>query len=116
MKQENDHLYSQLVKLGDMIGDGLHHEPGGKWITKEYINVARALGLTGRGRSADPAAKSAKIEKINSEMALRISGVKCQKCQGELKQTRSGSMRGKCLGCGSVFQLLKLVKRKGGGE
>jgi len=32
----NEHLLAQLVKLGDMMGDGLHNEPDGKWIEREY--------------------------------------------------------------------------------
>lgn len=35
-KEVEDRLYGQLVKLGDMMGDGLHHEPGGKWISRDY--------------------------------------------------------------------------------
>ena len=38
-------LHQQLIRLGDMIGDGLHLEPDGKWIEKEYRSVAIALGL-----------------------------------------------------------------------
>lgn len=29
-KKDKDFLYRQLINLGDMMGDGLHHEPGGK--------------------------------------------------------------------------------------
>ena len=28
---DNDSLYNQMIKLGDMIGDGLHLEPDDKW-------------------------------------------------------------------------------------
>lgn len=35
------HLHRQLVKLGDMMGDGLHLEPDGKWISKEYKQGAK---------------------------------------------------------------------------
>lgn len=34
-------LHHRLIKLGDMMGDGLHHEDGS--ITREYRKVARAL-------------------------------------------------------------------------
>ena len=29
---DKDLLEDRLVRLGDMMGDGLHLEPGGKWI------------------------------------------------------------------------------------
>lgn len=38
---DNDHLYEQLVKLGDLMGDGLHLEPDGKWIEDEYKRIIR---------------------------------------------------------------------------
>jgi len=34
-------LQRQLIKLGDMMGDGLHHES--PWIAKEYRKVAKRL-------------------------------------------------------------------------
>lgn len=43
-KQEHpQHLWDQFVRLGDMIGSGLHNEPDGKWITKEYNKLAKIL-------------------------------------------------------------------------
>lgn len=45
MATDNDFLLNQLVKLGDMMGDGLHHEPDGKWIEKEYRKIAKQLGI-----------------------------------------------------------------------
>lgn len=36
--EDNKKLHEQLIKLGDMMGDGLHHEDGGKWIEREYKN------------------------------------------------------------------------------
>ncbi|MET3998880.1 hypothetical protein [Marinobacterium sp. MBR-109] len=96
-----DYLHRQLIKLGDMMGDGLHHEPDGKWIEKEYRRTAQALGLI---KKLD---RSQRIAAINERMAQRVEEVKCSKCQGELKQTRSGAKRAKCTGCGNLWQLLK---------
>lgn len=79
-------LYQQLIGLGDMMGDGLHHESDGKWIQKN----------------------------INDLMLERINIIKCQRCQGNLKQLRSGSMRAKCEDCGARFQLLKKHKGRAG--
>lgn len=89
-------LHSQLVKLGDMMGDGLHHEPDGKWITKEYRRVARALGY-GPARTNNTAA-------INQAVTARLATLGCPKCGGQLKQTRSGAKRAACVACGAKFQ------------
>lgn len=110
---ENDDkqfLFRQLVKLGDMIGDGLHCEPDGKWITKEYRRVAKALGYDISATKKKPRIGKLTIE-INARMSARISEVSCMACSGELKQVRSGSMRAYCQKCGSKYQLMKKVRR-----
>lgn len=96
-------LHNQLVKLGDMMGDGLHLEPGGKWIEREYKKVAKALGY------GPPRVNNSK--QINEAMAEKVKTVKCPKCSGELKQTRSGALRVKCLSCGGKFQFKRGKKK-----
>ena len=92
-------LHNQLIKLGDMMGDGQHHEPDGKWIEREYRKVCKALGIIkNRPRRTD---------EINNRMAQRVADVSCGKCGGTLKQTRSGSKRSICQSCGAKWQLLK---------
>lgn len=93
------HLYSQLIKLGDMMGDGLHNEPDGKWINKEYKQVLKVLGILPKKKNNSAA--------INERMIERVRDVPCGKCQGELKQNRSGSKRGTCIDCGAKYQLLR---------
>ncbi|NRB79176.1 MAG: hypothetical protein HRU38_10975 [Saccharospirillaceae bacterium] len=100
-KEDKDRLHGQLIKLGDMMGDGLHHEPDGKWIAKEYRQISKALGLIPPKKSTNNSAQ------INERMAERIKQVDCPNCQQELKQTRSGSMKAKCISCGSKYSLLK---------
>ena len=99
-KETEDRLYRDLVKLGDMMGDGLHLEPDGKWINKEYKATMKALGLwpkqTRRNNSAQ----------INEKMAEALKDSECPVCTGELKQTRSGSMKAKCTNCTEVFKVL----------
>lgn len=99
------HLHDRLVSLGDMMGDGLHLEPGGKWISKEYAQVAKALGY-GPLRANN-------TEAINDSMSRALETARCKKdgCNGELKQTRSGSKRAACVKCGARYQF-KTVKRK----
>ena len=92
-------LHNQLIKLGDMMGDGLHHEPDGKWISQEYKKVAKALGYGPQKRN--------NTEAINERMKQRCIDVKCGKCEGNLEQTRSGSKRATCKSCGAKWQLLK---------
>lgn len=101
-------LHRQLAKLGDMLGDG-DAEP---WVGKEYRRICKALGYTSNRRRVDPARKEA----INTAMAKRVSEVKCPKCSGQLKQTRSGSMIADCTQCDGQYTLLKAKKGKARGK
>ena len=38
-------LYDQLIKLGDLMGDGEHLQIGGEWIEREYNQTLKSLGL-----------------------------------------------------------------------
>lgn len=98
----NDFLHRQLIRLGDMMGDGEHLEPGGKWIEREYAKILKALGIKRPGKPRDKA-------KIDDLMVARINDVPCA-CGGKLKQARKGSMVGTCPACGAKYQLL--CKRK----
>lgn len=102
---DRQHLHDQLIKLGDMLGDG-DAEP---WVGKEYRRICNLLGYTSNRRRVDGARTAA----INDKMIERVKEVSCQKCQGELKQSRSGSTVAMCAGCGSKFKLLVIRKRKG---
>lgn len=100
MASDKEFLQRQLIRLGDMIGDGMADEPGGAWIKREYAQTMRALGIAPKRRN-----RSAQIDE---RMRQRVAEVKCAACGGELKQTRSGSTRAKCGACGALFGLLKL--------
>jgi hypothetical protein len=102
MDSSKNFLYRQLIRFGDMMGDGLHHEPDGKWIEKEYKNILRALGIYPKRKN------NSKI--INKLMFNRVQTVKCQKCKSTLQQTRLGSMRARCTNCGTLYQLLTKIK------
>lgn len=93
-----DILEDKLVRLGDMMSDGLHLEPEGKWIEKEYKETLKALGLL------EPVKRKNNSEKINEFMTKRLKEVKCT-CGSELTQSRSGSFIGKCKKCGKKFVL-----------
>lgn len=92
-----EYLQRQLVRLGDMMGDGLHLERDGKWISREYRQAAIALGLI-------PARRPRSVARINESVAKAIADTKCA-CGGELKQARSGDLRAKCLACGKRYQI-----------
>ena len=93
---DKDFWYQQLIKLGDMMGDGFHLEPDGKWVEKEYKRIAKELGLIPKRKNHS--------EKINSFMQKRIICEKCS-CGGELKQSRSGSFIAQCKECGRKYRL-----------
>ena len=93
---DKDFLHRQLVRLGDMMGDGLHHEPDGKWIVREYNQTLKALGMAPKRKNNG--------EAINQAVNSAIKKTKCSECGGELKQTRSGSFNVKCGCCGSRFK------------
>ncbi|KZL02184.1 hypothetical protein PsAD5_00133 [Pseudovibrio sp. Ad5] len=97
-------LSERLVRLGGMIGDGLHLEPDGKWITREYRSTLKALGIK-RLRANNSA-------EINEFMQAQVEALTCSKCEGELKQTRSGSLRAACTNCGARFVVGKRRRRK----
>jgi hypothetical protein len=97
----DDFLYDQLIKLGDMMGDGLHHEPDGKWISREYKKICIALGLIKKPNRKNNS------KAIDKAMAKSLGSQRCPKCDGNLKQTRAGSLRANCLECGVKFQVLK---------
>ncbi|ENY6785800.1 hypothetical protein ACF1CY_003288 [Providencia rettgeri] len=106
-------LHRQLIRLGDMMGDGLHHEPDGKWISKEYRRVAKALGydMPAVKRQSNPA-REQRTEAINQRMQERVRDVPCQKCGGVLKQIRSGSVKANCEPCGIRYTLLTVQRKK----
>lgn len=99
-KERERRLYDRLVKLGDMMGDGLHLEPDGKWISREYRSTLKQLGLDVKLPRKNNSAL------INERMVQRVQEVKCA-CGGQLKQTRKGSKRAQCQSCPKKYQLLK---------
>ncbi len=102
-------LMRQLVKLGDMLGSGMHLEPGGKWISSEYRKISNALGIKKSPRSRN----AESIQEIDQKMQQRVAEVECPKCKAFLfSQTRSGSMTAVCLRCGIRCKLLQRCRAK----
>ena len=101
-KTDKDFLYRQLIRLGDMMGDGLHHEPDGRWIPREYKRALSALGINSPRKNNTTA--------INKAMSVALKTAQCSKCRGQLRQSRNGSCRAICLDCGAKFQFKKRKK------
>lgn len=97
-KENNDFLHRQLIKLGDMMGDGLHHEPDGKWIEKEYKQIAQILFPE---MYVDIAKR--RSEAVDKQMQDLLKAQKCD-CGGVLKQSRRGSKVCSCLVCGNKYR------------
>lgn len=100
-EEDREFLSRQLIRLGDMLGDG-DAEP---WVKKEYRRVAKALGYDMPVRK-----RADHSEEINKLMADRVLQVVCSQCGCKLKQIRSGSMQAKCTNCNAKFRLLKRGK------
>lgn len=97
---ENKHLWDRFCQLGEMIGDGLHNEPGGKWISKEYNRLRRILIPK---NEADLAMSRLKNITTNKIMELLLNNKKCE-CGGTLKQSRSGSKVAYCQTCNARYK------------
>lgn len=101
---DNEFLSRQLIKLGDMMGDGLHYEPGGEWITKEYNRILRLLHpeifAEKRKQTRD---------RVNVAMNKLLEVSKCS-CGGSLRQSRSGSRIAYCKECGIRYKAGKSKK------
>ena len=74
----NEHLWRQFEKLGEMMGDGLHHEADGKWISVEYKKLAKILCPEGfaeirkqKSEALNKAIKKWKILKSSEEHKLQ---------------------------------------------
>lgn len=100
MSGNNEQLWSQFCKLGEMMGDGLHYEPDGKWIAKEYRKLAKILIPEIRQREAIK--RKLKIVSIDTQMAKLLENKKCD-CGGNLKQARSGVKVAYCETCNARY-------------
>ncbi|PJZ51594.1 hypothetical protein [Leptospira adleri] len=98
-----EYLSNRLIKLGDMIGDGLHHE--NKSISSEYKRVLHEL---------HPEIKKRKMEKGREQMNEMVNSVietrSCD-CGGKFIQKRKGAKVIICSSCKKRF-IIKLKGKK----
>lgn len=103
-KDERIRLSEQLIRLGDMMGDGLHHEPGGGWINSEYKKISRLLYP--EIAAAEKSQRKIKNAETDQYMADFLKDKPCPNCaSGKLSQTRSGAKTCKCGACNKKFTL-----------
>ena len=104
MDNNNEFLWSQFCRLGEMIGDGLHYED--PWISKEYKRLSKIL-------MPDAYKDERKYNNglIDIAVKKRLETDKCGLCQAEMKQVRSGSYVVKCTECGARFKYKKTKKK-----
>lgn len=102
---DRDFLHNQLVKLGDMMGDGLHHESDGKWIEKEYSKIFNQLYPEHKKEL-----RKKKADRINEQIKNLLETKTCP-CGGKLKQSRSGSIILYCEVCDNRFKAVTNKKK-----
>lgn len=108
-KINDDFLWNQFTKLGEMIGDGLHYEPDGKWITREYNKLARMLVPELKEEAKER--RKIKAQKVNEKMVVLLEKSPCV-CGGKLIQSRSGSKVAYCEKCNKRYKATKKKKSK----
>lgn len=110
-KRENEHEWNQFCRLGEMIGDGLHNEPDGKWIIKEYKRLMLLLNPDIKESLAKK--KKEKNEIINNQILKIIATNKCRQkdCDGQLYQIRSGSKIIYCSKCNARYKVISSKKK-----
>ncbi|CAL2077566.1 conserved protein of unknown function [Tenacibaculum sp. 190524A02b] len=109
MARENEFEWNQFIKLGEMIGDGLHHED--PWITKEYKRLQAILlpEATAKEKEYKRKLRQNKNQKVNEMIKEKLLKDRCQ-CGAKLKQSRSGSKVVCCTKCDLKYQY-KTVKQ-----
>lgn len=101
--RENEFEWRQFCRLGEMMGDGLHHEPDGKWIAKEYRKLSKLLiGDIPELKEEQKRKRKLKAANIDEQMAKILAAKKCE-CGGNLKQKRSGAKVAYCETCNTRY-------------
>lgn len=107
-KASDDFHWRQFCRLGEMMGDGLHHESDGKWIVREYNQLARIL--IPEFKEKEKERRKLKSERINEHMQKLLLEKKCE-CGGMLIQSRSGSKVCYCSKCNQRYKAGKKPKQ-----
>lgn len=103
--RDNELEWSQFCRLGEMIGDGLHHEE--PWISKEYKRLSKILlPETEEEKKYKREIKQLRNQNINNQINEKLKIDACIFCGSSLKQIRSGSKTVVCTNsnCGKKFK------------
>lgn len=101
-KNDDSHLWNQFIRLGEMIGDGLHHEE--PWISREYKKLMLILNPDIR-----ESLKLKKVERnksVDTSIQKLVESKNCS-CGGKLIQSRSGSLILNCSVCKTRYKAKK---------
>ena len=110
MARENEFEWRQFCRLGEMIGDGLHHEE--PWISREYKRLQKILiPETKEEKDFKRSARKMRNKSIDQQIQEKLKKDLCS-CGSKLKQTRSGSKVVICehSGCGKKYKYKSMRK------
>lgn len=110
-KKEISWLYHRLDMCGQLIAEDDEWGAARREYYREYSRIIKALAKLEPEKWKGLTMLRKPSEKYDSLVADFCKNHKCKKCGGELKQTRSGSLRVICTQCNSKYQLKK--KRQG---
>lgn len=99
MVTNNSLMWDRFARLGDMIGEEDHDNMAE--IRREYKRLM--LILCPEIKEELKIKRQAKNQKLNEAVLKALETIKCKKCNGDLKQTRSGSKTVKCEPCGVKY-------------
>lgn len=109
-KASDDFHWRQFAKLGEMMGemmgDGLHHEADGKWIVREYNQLASILIPDYKKRQVEM--RKRKSKNVDARMLEFLAKNPCE-CGGRLVQGRSGSKVRYCSTCNLRYMVGKEI-------
>jgi len=101
---ERERLSKDLIKLGDILGDGDLEPSDEKYFKKEYKKVFGLLYP-----EVNRAKRKNRMIAVNKRVLRLIEKNKCS-CGGEYRQSRSGSLICYCKKCN---KRVKVVKKRG---
>ncbi len=103
-KERIKFLYHQLDVCGQLIADDDEWGVERKRLNREYKNILKELAMLEPENWNYPAFQKPS-QKYDGLVADFCKENKCPKCNGELRQTKSGSLRVICNQCGIKYQL-----------
>jgi hypothetical protein len=98
--RENEFEWNQFCRLGEMMGDGLHREPGGSWISRDYARLSKIL--IPEIKEASKVTRKLKADAVDRNIAKLLENRNCN-CGGKLIQKRKGTKVVYCQICNARY-------------